>query len=146
MARAYSDDLREKVLAACGWRGDASASGEAFSVSYGWVRKIHAAERQTGSRLRVLQRRRASGVDVERVRRLVEQKPDIVLRELRAELLSVGHAVSITQLWHGLRKLGLRLKKSRSMPPSATPKQPQPAPAVPPNAPARRSRRPDLPR
>ena len=123
MARAYSDDLREKVLGAyASGKGTLRQLAERFEVSYGWVLKIHAAERSTGSRRRVPQRRRPSAVDGDRVLRLVEQRPDIVLRELREQLLVSGHAVSTTQLWRVLKKLGLRLKKSRSTPPSATPK------------------------
>ena len=123
MARAYSDDLREKVLGAyASGKGTLRQLAERFEVSYGWVLKIHAAEGSTGSRRRVPQRRRPSAVDGDRVLRLVEQRPDIVLRELREQLLVSGHAVSTTQLWRVLKKLGLRLKKSRSTPPSATPK------------------------
>lgn len=123
VARAYSDDLREKVLAAyASGKGTLRQVAERFEVSYGWVLKIHSAERLTGSRLRVPQRRRPSSVDVDRVRKLVAQKPDIVLRELREEMLISGHAVSTTQLWRVLKGLGLRLKKSRSTLPSATPK------------------------
>lgn len=121
MARAYGDDLREKVLGAyAAGKGTLRQLAERFEVSYGWVRKIHVSERETGSRRRVPQRRRSSSVDRDRVRRLVDRKPDIVLRELREEMLAAGHAVSTTQLWRVLRSLGLRLKKSRSTPPSAT--------------------------
>lgn len=123
MARAYSDDLRGKVLGAyASGKGTLRQLAERFEVSYGWVVKIHAAERSTGSRLRVPQRRRPSSVDAVRILELVERKPDMVLRELREEMLASGHAVSTTQLWRVLRGLGLRLKKSRSTPPSATPK------------------------
>lgn len=123
MARAYSDDLRKKVLGAyASGKGTLRQLAERFDVSYGWVRKILAAERATGSHRRVPQRRRPSGVDVGRVRSLVEAKPDIVLRELREEMLSAGHTVSMAQLWRLLKQLNLRLKKSRSTPPSATAK------------------------
>lgn len=110
------------LVAYAAGKGTLGQLAERFDVSYGWVRKILAAERATGSHRRVPQRRRPSGVDVERVRRLVEQRPDIVLRELREEMLASGHAVSMVQLWRVLRQLGLRLKKSRSTPPSATAK------------------------
>jgi len=123
VARAYGDDLRKKVLGAyASGKGTLRQLAERFDVSYGWVRKILAAERATGSHRRVPQRRRPSGVDVDLVRRLIERKPDIVLRELREEMLGAGHAVSTAQLWRVLKRLNLRLKKSRSTPPSATPK------------------------
>jgi len=124
MARAYSDDLREKVLGAyASGKGTLRELAERFDVSYGWVAKIHAAELATGNRGRVPQRRRASGIDGEQVRKRVQAKPDIVLRELREQMLASGQRVSSTQLWRVLKKLGLRRKKSRSTPPSATQKK-----------------------
>ena len=124
MARAYSDDLREKVLGAyASGKGTLRGLSERFEVSYGWVKKIHAAELGTGSRLRVLQRRRPSAVDGERVRQLMAAKPDMVLRELQQGMLEGGgQRVSIAQLARVLKRLGLVLKKSHSTPPSATPK------------------------
>ena len=120
MARAYGDDLREKVLGAyAGGKGTLRQLAERFEVSYGWVAKIHAAELATGSRRRAPQRRRPSRVDAGLVRRLVREQPDIVLRELEDKMHERGQAVSRTQLWRVLKKLGLRLKKSRSTPPSA---------------------------
>ena len=123
MARAYSDDLREKVLGAYGsGKGTLRELAVRFEVSYGWVRKIHAAELRTGARQRVPQRRRPSAVDIDQLRRLIERKPDIVLRELQHEMQETGQRVSIMQLWRVVGKLGLVLKKSHSTPPSATPK------------------------
>ena len=123
MARAYSDDLRQKVLGAyASGKWTLGELAERFEVSYGWVAKIHAAELQTGDRGRVAQRRRPSRIDSEKVRRLVRDKPDIVLRELQQEMLGAGQRASLAQLWRVVGKLGLRLKKSRSTPPSATPK------------------------
>ena len=123
VAQAYSNDLREKVLGAyASGKGTLRALSERFEVSYGWVRKIHAAELHTGARQRVLQRRRLSAIDTGQVRRLVRNKPDIVLRELQEEMLKTGQRVSIAHLWRVVGKLGLVLKKSRSTPPSATPK------------------------
>jgi transposase len=124
MARAYGDDLRKKVLGAyAAGKGTLREIAERFDVSYGWVKKIHVAELATGSRCRVPQRRRPSAVDAELVGRLVREKPDIVLRELADQMCERGHRVSKPQLWRVLKKLGLRLKKSRSTPPSATPKR-----------------------
>ena len=120
MARAYGNDLREKVLAAyAAGKGTLRQLAERFDVSYGWVAKIHAAELATGSRRLVPQRRRPSLIDTEQVRRLVKAKPDIVLRELSQALRESGRPASPAQLWRVLRKMGMRLKKSRSTPPSA---------------------------
>ena len=83
MARAYSDDLRKKLLEAhAAGKGTLRELAERFGVSVGWAFNVSAAKRQTGSTSRVLQRRAGSRIDRERVRRLVENKPDIILREL----------------------------------------------------------------
>ena len=124
MARAYSDDLRGKVLAAyAAGKGTLTQLAERFGVSYGWVAKIHATELRTGSRLRPAQvsRGRPSRIDGELVRRLVKLRPDIVLHELRQELAKAGTTVSIAHLARVLGKLGLRLKKSHSTPRNVTP-------------------------
>ena len=94
-----------------------------FDVSYGWVQKIARAERHTGRAERVPQRRAASRVDHELVRRLVEAQPDIVLVELQQKAAEQGVRASTVHLWRILGKLGLRLKKSHSTRPSAIPKR-----------------------
>ncbi len=48
----------------------------------------------------------------ERVRRLVENKPDIILRELQAELGRAGQPISLAHMARVVKQLGLRLKKS----------------------------------
>ena len=123
MARAYGDDLRRKVLSAYA-SGKSTIKDVAlrFDVSYGWVQKIARSERQSGSYKRLPQRRAPSRVDGDVIRRLVEQEPDIVLVELQQKAAAEGVHASTVHLWRMLRKLGLRLKKSRSMPSSATPK------------------------
>lgn len=124
MARAYSDDLRRKVLSAyAAGKGTMRELAERFDVSYGWVLKIAAAQRQTGSYKRVPQRRAPSRIDGELIRRLVEAEPDIVLVELRQKAAEQGVRASTVHLWRILAKLGLRLKKSQSTPRSATPER-----------------------
>ncbi len=126
MYRAYSDDLRKKVLAAyAADKGTLRELAERFDVSYGWVAKIHLLELRTGSRVRQPQRSRGrvSAIDGKLIRRLVHQRPEIRLRELQQEMLSAGTQVSIAHLARVLGRLGLRLKKSRFTPPSATAKK-----------------------
>ena len=142
MARAYSDDLRVKVLAAyAAGKGTLKELSERFGVSYGWVAKIHAMELRTGSRSRPVQRSRGrqSRIDTGLLRGLVKRSPDIVLRELQQEMREAGTEVSIAHLARVLGRLGLRLKKSRSTPPSATPK-PTGSAAKPSSSGSRRSR------
>lgn len=124
MAKAYSDDLRGKVLAAYeAGQGTMQELADRFSVSYGWVRKVIASARRTGSAARVPQRRAASRIDPAMVRRLVSAQPDAVLAELRERMRVQGVTISTTHLWRTLKKMGLALKKSRSTPQSATRKK-----------------------
>jgi transposase len=124
MARAYGDDLRRKVLSAYrSGKGTMKELALRFDVSYGWVQKIARAERETGRAERTPQRRAVSRIDAEVIRRLVDQEPDIVLVELQQKAALEGVRASTVHLWRVLRKLGLRLKKSRSTPPSAIPKR-----------------------
>jgi transposase len=127
MARAYSDDLRRKLLEAHGLgKGTLPELAERFGVSVPWAWKISAAHKRSGSVERVPQSRhgRVSRVDRAQVKRLLKSKPDLVLRELREELeRTTGVAVSHTQMWRVVRELDLRLKKSRSTPASETPKK-----------------------
>ena len=94
-----------------------------FDVSYGWVRKIAASQRQSGTFERTPQRRAPSRIDGDLLRRLVEAQPDIVLVELQQKAAEQGVRASTVHLWRILGKLGLRLKKSRSTPPSAIAKR-----------------------
>ena len=128
MARAYDDDLRRKFLAAHD-RGEASQRTLAarFGVSYGWAQKVLRQRRLTGQAERVRHRpgprSRMTGEIAAYLRQQVAGQADLTLAELQRRLLS-ERAVrfSIGRLWQLLRDLDLRLKKSRSTPPSATPK------------------------
>jgi len=125
MARPYSDDLRRKLLEAHDkGKGTLAELAEQFGVSVAWAWKISSARRRTGSTERSLYRPGPKPrVDREAIRRLLERKPDLYLRELQAELkAATGAQFSTPYLWKIVRELGLVLKKSRSTPPSGTPK------------------------
>lgn len=116
MSVAYSQDLRDRVIAA---RDDGTSTNrvaELFRVSASWVR-------------RVMQRRREHGetgprprggvtvvkVDLEQLRRLVDEQPDATAKELHARL---GVACSVSAVDMALRRAGLSFKKRRCTPPS----------------------------
>lgn len=124
MARAYSDDLRKKfLLAHRSGKGTLIELSDRFGVSLSWAWKVSSAERRTGSTARTPQRRHGpeSKVDRELLRKLVQKQPDIILRELRAELAQRKVQASIATISNTLLRMGLKLKKSRSMPVSETP-------------------------
>jgi len=126
MARAYSDDLRRKLLEAYD-RGQSSLSelAQRFGVSRGWAWKISAARKRTGRIERVGHvpgpKRR---VDEKILAALLQARADATLPELQAGLESKsGLRFSTQHLWRVVKRMGFRLKKSRSTPASATPKR-----------------------
>jgi transposase len=95
-------------------------------VSVGWAKKISAARNRSGQAERVPHkpgRKPRAGVEAQQqVRAWFVQQPDLTLAEVQQKLHSeAGISLSLPQVWHLLRKLGLRLKKSRSTPPSVIP-------------------------
>ena len=130
MATAYSDDLRRKLLEAHQRQeGSLAELAQRFSVSVAWALKISAQFTRSGKMERPAGRPRgpASKITKEIERDLkswIEQQSDLTLAELQVRLYEQRKLhVSIGRLWGALRDLGLRLKKSRSMPPSRTPKR-----------------------
>ena len=118
--RSYSQDLRERVLAA-----DTLTSREAaarFSVSVSYVIKARQRRDRTGAlttKPRGYRRPpRLAGLEAAIVRE-VERRPSATLADLRAWLCGThGVSVSTGTMWRTVRQLGLTLKKSRSGPPS----------------------------
>ena len=128
MARAYGDDLRRKFLSAYD-EGEETLEelAERFLVSLGWAKKISAQRNRSGQAERVPHRPgrkpQAGGEAQRQVRGWIEAKPDLTLAEIQAKLsTAAGVKLSLPQIWHLLRKLGLRLKKSHSTPASGTQK------------------------
>lgn len=108
--RAYSMDLRTRVLDALD-AGDRTAVVAArFSVSRAWVRRLAQRRRASGE---VAPRVRAPNPTKlrdhhDRIREVLGAAPDRTLGELRAEL---GVAVALSTLWVAVRRLGYTLKK-----------------------------------
>jgi len=122
MAKAYSDDLRRKLLQAHD-RGEGSLGelAKRFAVSVPWAWKISRQRRRSGQMERVPQRHgprsRITAEVQASLRQLVRQQPDATLVELQQRLwASQRLRVSFQHLWRVLQRLGLRLKKSRSTP------------------------------
>ncbi len=128
MAKAYSNDLRCKLLTAYDrGQGSLRALSELFSVSYDWAKKISRQRLHSQQMERVAQSRHGvasritPAVEAELLRHLREQ-PDSTLADLQKGLQqSVGIGISSQHLWRVLKRLGVRLKKSRSTQPSETP-------------------------
>src|SRR3972149_7812589 len=90
MARAYSNDLRRKLLEAHEQgQGTLEELAEEFGVSLGFAKKIAAALRRTGRMERTEQRHgrinRVTPLIQERLREWLRQQPDRTLGELQRQ-------------------------------------------------------------
>jgi len=129
MGRAYSDDLRVKILEASE-RGEGSCRvlASRFGVSWEYVRKVRQQLSRNGNRRRLMQSRfgvrtRVTNEVRAHMLALVEAQTDITIAELRDTILAEkGVAISWTLTQNWVKRLGLRLKKSRSTPSSETQK------------------------
>lgn len=124
MGASYSQDLRDRVLAAVDRGVGAYAVARLFGVSVSYIYKA-LIRRRTSGETRALPH--AGGVAPklapcdEALRSRVAQEPDITLAELQEWLRAdQGVTVSVGCLWNRLRHLGLTRKKSRGTPPSRT--------------------------
>ncbi len=109
--KAYSMDLRRRVLAACDAGRPTKLVALAFDVSPAWVRRLKQHRRERGD----IAPRSAGGartikIDSGRLVELVRTRPDATLLEL-IDLLGVSCAKSA--MWKALRRLKLSYKKSR---------------------------------
>ena len=118
--KAYSTDLRQRVIAACDAR-DVTGPQIAvrFSVSESWVRKILRQRRDTGSiEPKPHGGGRAPAFDPQassRLREAVRADDDSTLEELAR---AAGVACSEAAVCRALARLGITRKKSRGGPPS----------------------------
>jgi transposase len=120
--RAYSNDLRERVVAACDARdGTREQIAARFAVSVAWIRKLIRQRRETGS---IAPKPRGGGrapaFDGEAARRLreaVRADDDATLQELAR---AAGVACCASAVHRALTRLGITRKKSRGGRPSRT--------------------------
>ena len=119
MTRAYSNDLRERVVSAVGAGDSCRAVAARFGVAVSSVVKWSQRYRETGSvapgkmgghRRRVLEPHR--GFIIERI----NQTPHLTLHRLKDELAARGVKVSHNAVWQFLRREGLSFKKKRCSP------------------------------
>ncbi len=118
--RAYSMDLRERVLADCDDGGKTRAVATKCRVSESWVRRLQQTRRNGG---RVAPRPHAGGrtpgwvAHADAIRAAVAAAPDATLAEYRQRFTLPP---SRSALARALLALGLSHKKSRSGRPSRT--------------------------
>jgi transposase len=121
MPRAYSDDLRRKLLEAyAAGQGTLRELAKQFRVSWGYSKKIRAQQLRTGHMERPPQKRHGPVGQVtpqvqQQLRSAVGRQPDVTLLELQQQIQqNTGLELGRSWLWIWLRRLGLRHKKNRS--------------------------------
>ena len=124
--KAYSSDLRERMVVACRTGLTQPAVAAQFSVSLSFLAKLLHRQRTSGSVLaRPPGRGPAPRLDAAALIQLtacLRQTPDATLDELRGELAATGGpAVSRSALGRTVQGLGWRRKKRASTPPNAAP-------------------------
>jgi transposase len=92
-----------------------------------WAKKISAQRNRTAQADRVPHHpgcKPAVGIEMHpQVKNWFAAQPDLTLAEVQQKLQTeAGISLSLPQIWYLLKKLKLRLKKSRSTPPSAIPR------------------------
>jgi transposase len=117
----YSMEFRVAVAKAYDECGSSIVVAEMFHCSASWVRRLIQRRTLTDSLAPLPQRhpdtRKLREPELEQLRTLIRNQPDLTLAEL-AEAL--GNNASVPTIWRATRKLGLTLKKSPRTPPSRT--------------------------
>lgn len=126
MAKTYADDLRCRILQCCEeGRQTQEEIAERFKVSVRYVGKLVAHKRRTGQAERIPhhpgRKPKFTPPIRERLNSWLKSQPDLTLRQLQKKLEQEERLHSSQfSIWTTLRKMGLRLKKSRSTPKSKT--------------------------
>lgn len=112
MTRAYSSDLRQRVIGAVAGGLSARSVAKVFAVSASsaikWVQQWRRDGRMTASA--VLEPHAAWLLD------LIGAQPDITLEEIRTLLCERGITVSITTVWSFYARHGISFKKTYGSP------------------------------
>jgi transposase len=124
MSKALSVDLRERVVAAVAAGSSCRAAAARFGVSASSAIRWATLAREAGSvapgPLGGDRRSTRTEVHAALILDLVEQKSDITLKEIRAELAKLGVSAGIGTLWRFFDRRRMTWKKRRRTPPSRT--------------------------
>ena len=117
--RAYSQDLRQRVLARCDAGKSTEEVARLFDVSPAWVRRLKQRRREWNT-IEPLPRRYGphptfTSIHEEELRQLIKEQPDATLKELQARLSVKVH---VSRICRALKKLELSFKKKSSTHPS----------------------------
>ena len=127
MPKPFAQDLRERVLAAYDRGKQTKEISSTIGVSPAYARRVKQVRREQHRTTRLpMGGIRVVKVDLDQLRKLVEQQPDATIAELHGRLGKDRCSESAVAM--ALRRLGLSFKKRRFMLPSRT------APTSPKNA------------
>ena len=114
---AYSIEFRRAVAKAHEECGSSREVAEQFCCSESWVRRLVQRQRETGSLEplppRLPDNNKLDDADLDQLRKLIDQTPDMTLGELAEAMAS---KVSVPTIWRATQKLRLPFKKSPSTP------------------------------
>ena len=120
MPKPYEQDLRDRVLAAYDRGKQTKEIADTLGVSPAWARRLKQVRREEQRTTRLpMGGVRVVKVDLEQLRKLVEQQPDATIPELHQRLGGADRC-SESAVGMALQRLGLSFKKRRCMPPSRT--------------------------
>lgn len=113
----YSMEFRVAVARDYDETGSSIETAEKFNCSESWVRRLIQRRRETGSLeprpIKLPHNNKLDEQDLDKLARLIAQRPDMTLAELAAEL---DDKVSVPTVWRATQTLGLPLKKSPCTP------------------------------
>ena len=119
MPKPLPQDIRDRVLAAYDRGIHTKEIADTMGVSPAYARRVKQVRREQNRTTRMpMGGRRVVKVDLERLRKLVEQQPDATIAELHERLGRDRCSESAVSM--ALLRLGLSFKKRRSTPPSRT--------------------------
>jgi transposase len=119
MPAPFSQDVRDRILAAYDRGKQTKEISDTFGVSSAYARRVKQVRREKKRTTRLpMGGARVIKIDLKQLRQLVEQQPDATISELHERLgkdCCCESAVGVA-----LQRLGLSFKKRRCMPPNRT--------------------------
>lgn len=115
--KAYSMDLRQRVIGDCDAGLPTKQVAQKYAVSPAWVRRLKQHRRERGDIVPRAGGHRPRAFDRQQLQRLVEQTPDATLVQLRQRL---GVRCSLSAICTALQALKLTYKKSPCVLPNRT--------------------------
>src|SRR5438270_7933435 len=116
MSRAYSEDLRIRVVRHVEAGSSRRAAAKLFEVSPSiavkWMQRWRTRKSIAPSCIRG-HRRAALEPHADWLMRLVDERPDITLAEISAKLVESGVRVSLSTIWNFYDRRGFSFKKKR---------------------------------